>query len=367
MQTYKILFDRENKEMGLFAISQVFDPATQEMFVAMANEEIDVKLSTVDEEQRIVAGAVLIPNQKILRKDPNGGEPFYIMFDADTIKEIHEAYVTNGFQNNATIEHNGELVENVPFIETWIKEDEVHDKSLMYGIDKPIGTMFAKQKINNDENWEEYIKTGKVKGFSIEGKFGLEKINLKREYMDLTAIANAIKEGFASIKLSSEAPETPAEEVTVQLAQMKLSDGVTVLEAESFEAGKEVMIINEDGSKAPAPVGEHKLEDGSVLVITQEGIIDSIKAVEVEDEMPVEMENEAKFEQLIKSIVMQMSTEVAKQIETVKVELKKEIAEAKEIQVKLSASTKAKPETQVEKTYDQMTNLEKVKFNRGLI
>lgn len=377
MQTYKILFDRNNVETGVFAISLVNDPATQDLFVAMGNEEakdIEVKLATVSEEKRIIVGAVLIPNQKILRKDPNGGEPFNIMFEADTIKEIHEVYMSNGFQNNSTIEHDGKLVEDVTFTEVWIKEDEVHDKSLMYGLDNPIGTMFAMQKINNDEVWNTYVKTGKVKGFSIEGKFGLEKINLKREYMDGNEksfgekIAEAITKGFASLKLSNEPIADPVTDpVLVQLAQMKLSDGVTVLEAESFEAGKEVMIVNEDGTKAPAPVGEHTLEDGSVLVITQEGVIDSVKTVEMSEDIPVEMENEAKFEQLIKSIVMQMSTEVAKQIETVKVELKKEIAEAKEIQVKLSALTKAKPEAQVAKTYDQMTNLEKVKYNRGLI
>lgn len=392
MQTYKILFDRNNVETGVFAISLVNNPATQDLFIAMGNEdvkEIEIKLATVSEEKRIVVGAVLIPNQKILRKDPNGGEPFNIMFEADTIKEIHEVYMSNGFQNNSTIEHNGKLVEDVTFTEVWIKEDEVHDKSLIYGLDNPIGTMFAMQKINNDEVWNDYVKTGKVKGFSIEGKFGLEKINLKREYMDGNEksfgekIAEAITKGFASLKLSNEPPA--AEPVPVQLAQMKLSDGVTVLEAESFEAGKEVMIVNDDGTKAPAPVGEHTLEDGSVLVITQEGVIDSIKAVEVKDEMPVDMnafylemadatgalspevlskavkmlfedrfsweisqkKREAAMSELLPSMAVSMSTEVAKQIETVKVELKKEIAEAKEIQVKLSASTKPKPETQV--------------------
>jgi hypothetical protein len=354
MQTYKVILN-ENDESGIYAISLVDDPATKELFISLSAEQTDIQLATVNEEKRLVVGAVLIPNQLILRNDPDGGEPFNIMFEAETIKGIQEKFVKNGFQNNSTIEHDGQFIEDVTFIETWIKEDEVHDKSVLYGFKQPIGTLFAMQKINNDEVWNDYIKTGKVKGFSIDGtKFGLEKINLNNESMNLEAIANAIKEGFASIKLSSDEP-TP-EAVEVQLAQMKLSDGVTVLEAASFEAGQEVNIVAEDGTTTPAPVGEHELEDGSILIITEAGLIAEIRVKEMEAE-EVEMSNDAKFEALIKSIVMNLSSEVAKQMNDLKVELKAEITEAKEIQ--LSASTKAKPEVKDAKPFDGMTALEK--------
>ena len=359
MQTYKVILN-ENDESGIYAISLVDDPATKELFISLSAEQTDIQLATVNEEKRIVVGAVLIPNQLILRNDPDGGEPFNIMFEAETIKGIQEKFVKNGFQNNSTIEHDGKFIEDVTFIETWIKEDEVHDKSVMYGFKQPVGTLFAMQKINNDEVWNDYIKTGKVKGFSIDGtKFGLEKINLNNESMNLEAIANAIKEGFAAIKLSTDEPTQVAEEVAVQMAQVMLKDGVTILEAESFEAGSEVMIVAEDGTKTPAPIGEHELEDGSILVITEEGKIAEIKVMETETE-EVEMSNDAKFESLIKSIVMNLSTEMATQMNALKVELKAEIQEAKDIQ--LSASTKAKPEV---KSNQPLTNFEKFRnFNK---
>jgi hypothetical protein len=354
MQTYKVILN-ENDESGIYAISLVDDPATKELFISLSAEQTDIQLATANEEKRIVVGPVLIPNQLIMRNDPDGGEPFNIMFEAETIAEIHEKFIKNGFQNNSTIEHDGKFIEDVTFTETWIKEDEVHDKSLLYGFKQPIGTLFAMQKINNDEVWNDYIKTGKVKGFSIDGtKFGLEKINLNTNYMNLEAIANAIKEGFAAIKLSSDDP-TP-EVVDVKLAQMRLSDGVTVLEAASFEAGQEVVIVAEDGTTTPAPVGEHELEDGNVLIITEAGIIAEIRVKEMEAE-EVEMSNDAKFEALIKTIVMNLSSEVAKQMNDLKVELKAEISEAKEIQ--LSASTKAKPEVKESKPFEAMTALER--------
>ena len=355
MQTYKVILN-ENDESGIYAISLVDDPATKELFISLsAEKETEIQLATVNEEKRLVVGPVLIPNQLIMRNDPQGGNPFNITFDAETIKAIQEKFIKNGFQNNSTIEHDGKFIEDVTFIETWIKEDEVHDKSVLYGFNQPVGSLFAMQKINNDEVWNDYIKTGKVKGFSIDGtKFGLEKINLNNESMNLQAIADAIKEGFASVKLSNDEP-TP-EVVAVQLAQMKLNDGVTVLEAESFEAGKEVNIVAEDGTLTPAPVGEHELEDGSILVITEAGMIAEIKPA-ASPEAEMEMSNDAKFESLIKSIVMNLSSEVAKQINDLKVELKADITEAKEIQ--LSASTKAKPEVKDAKPFEGMTALEK--------
>lgn len=84
----------------------------------------------------------------------------------------------------------------------------------------------------------------------------------------------------------------------VKLAQMKLQDGVTVIEAESFEAGYSVGIVTEEGI-VPAPVGEHILEDGRVLVIEQEGVIKEIKDAQEEQpesEVEVEVEMEASEE-----------------------------------------------------------------------
>ena len=137
----------------------------------------------------------------------------------------------------------------------------------------------------------------------------------------------------------------------VSLAQMKLKDGVTILEAESFEAGQPVFIVAENGEKVPAPIGEHELEDGMILVITEEGVIAEIKEPIAEEETPevevnveAEMSKEDQVAEMLKSIVAAMSVEVAKQIESVKTELTAQIAEIKTAQVEVKASTKAKPE-----------------------
>jgi hypothetical protein len=339
MDTYKVMFNEEDNE-GVYAVSLVSDPAIGVQFITLSQQK-EIQLATINEEQRILLGAVLIPNQPIYRNQD--GHEFNIVFPAETIKQVQQNFSRQGYQNNSTIEHSGDNLDDVTFVETWIKEDEVHDKSVHYGFNEPVGTWFAAMKVNNEDIWNNYVKTGKVKGFSIDGVFDMERVNLKSEYMNINEIVNAIKDGFASIKLSNE-----TEQVEVAMATMMLKDGVTVLEAESFDAGVPVFIVAENGDKVPAPIGEHELEDGRVLVITEEGMIAEIKEVMVEEveveEAPIEMTSENQFAELVKSIVTSMSVEVAKQIESVRTELTAQIAEVKTSQVEVKASTKAKPE-----------------------
>jgi vacuolar-type H+-ATPase subunit I/STV1 len=79
----------------------------------------------------------------------------------------------------------------------------------------------------------------------------------------------------------------------IKLEQMLMGDGVTKIEADSFEAGKEVFVVTEDEQKIAVPVGEYELEDGRILVIVEEGIISEVKEKEEEVE---EVEEEVKEE-----------------------------------------------------------------------
>ena len=76
----------------------------------------------------------------------------------------------------------------------------------------------------------------------------------------------------------------------VKLETMKLMDGVTVIEAESFEPEMEVFVVTEDDQKIPVPVGEYEMEDGRILVVEVEGIVKEVKEKEEEVEEEVEVE-----------------------------------------------------------------------------
>ena len=141
----------------------------------------------------------------------------------------------------------------------------------------------------------------------------------------------------------------------VKLEQMKLMDGVTVLEADSFEAGNEVFIVTEDEQKIPLPVGEYEFEDGRMLIVVEEGMVSEVKEKEMEEpEVEVEVETEKKAEmetekptakKTIESVVKEtFFSEIEKlkeENETLRAELSK-LKEVKE-EVTLSSDEEVKP------------------------
>ena len=168
MKVYDVIITPEMLIKGVKAISLVEEPAIDSDFFALKSEEF-VELAEVDADKRILIGAVLIPDIPIIRK--GNPENYYIRFSKDTIEIAQEYFFLNGFQNQTTIEHIKEPVQGNTVIESWIKEDDKADKSTLYGLKVPIGSWLIKMKVNNEEIWKDYIKTGKVKGFSIEGFF----------------------------------------------------------------------------------------------------------------------------------------------------------------------------------------------------
>ena len=166
MRIVELILDEEQEESGIEAISIVESPAIESDFVALKTEEI--KLAEIDKEKRILLGALLIPNKPIYRKGSEGD--YYIFFSKDTISKASQMYLRNGYQNNSTLEHEKDL-KGLTLVESWIVVDEVQDKSRKYGLNVPLGTWMGAVKVNNEEIWNEYVKTNKVKGFSIEGYF----------------------------------------------------------------------------------------------------------------------------------------------------------------------------------------------------
>lgn len=148
--------------------------------------------------------------------------------------------------------------------------------------------------------------------------------------------------------------------INVELEQVKLIDGQTVIEAETFEAGKDVFVVTEEGN-VPVPSGNYELETGQILVVEQDGVIKEIleaeavaEAEEAEENPNPEEAVEAKdkekmsdkpvrrtIESIVKETVFSRVEELSKENETLKAELstiKKELEEEKA--VKLSATEK---------------------------
>ena len=118
----------------------------------------------------------------------------------------------------------------------------------------------------------------------------------------------------------------------VKLAQMKLKDGVTVLEADAFEMDNAVFIVNGE-ERIPVPVGEYELEDGMILVVSVEGIIAEIKEAVVEAPEAPEAEVEVEVEaQAAVATPKRIVESVSKEMFFAEIEkLRTEIAELKSV------------------------------------
>jgi hypothetical protein len=175
MNLIELIIDEKDDLSGVDAISVVQNPAIESNFVALKSEEI--KLAQVNAEKRILMGAVLIPEKPIFRR--NGEDEYYIYFSKDTVNKASQLFFKNGNQNNWTLEH-GKEIQGLTVVESWIVEDTQKDKSAIYNLSVPVGTWMASVKVEDDNIWNDFVKTGKVKGFSLEGYFA-DKLETKKE------------------------------------------------------------------------------------------------------------------------------------------------------------------------------------------
>ena len=301
MKTFNAKFKKGGK--GVFAISLVKTPATEETFIAMSKQEELIKMAKVNEEQRIVMGLVLQPQQLILREDPTTGEQFNIVFSADTIKELSHNFFKSGFQLNSKLEHNSPI-KDVTFVESWIVENSDIDKSANFGMNFPKGSWMATMKIDNDDIWNNYVKTGEVEGFSVDAMVDLEEINLKSEVKmsENKSIITMLKEIISGA-------EKVEETVEVALGSAKSGELDIQFEGDSLEVGTPVFVMNEE-EKVALPDGSYQLDDAGTIEV-KDGSVESMGEAEAEEAKPEEEKVEAKEEDVKEEEEVKAEEEVA--------------------------------------------------------
>ena len=149
----------------------------------------------------------------------------------------------------------------------------------------------------------------------------------------------------------------------IKLEQRKLEDGVTIIEADAFEAEAEVVIITEDEQRIPLPIGEYKMEDGMILVVAEEGIIAEIKEEAAEEEV-IEEEAEKEYEEKEEEMATEEAKPVKKVVESVSKEtyfseieaLKKENEQLKS-QIEKLSKVEEVTEKVVEEVVEEKTEL----------
>jgi len=192
----ELVIDEDSQELAIDAISLVSAPAIEQDFVFFGKEKNNLTFAKVDEEKRMLVSPALIPNKQIFRYDPNTDSEYYVYFSPETVRKASELYLKNNNHHKATHEHN-ERVSGVLTVESWIIEDTKKDKSTLYGFSLPKGTWMVKMRIDNQDLWNK-IKSGELKGLSIEGYFTDKMEKMGEQQPTTEEILSALNEMIQS-------------------------------------------------------------------------------------------------------------------------------------------------------------------------
>ena len=184
----------------------VESPAIESDFVALSKEDEEkVQVFLESEERHMVYGAALIPNKDIYRN--NGEQEFYINFTEESIVKMSQDFMKNYRQNEVTLDHE-EMANDITIVESWLVEDPYKDKANALGINVPKGTWMIGMKVNQIDVWDR-VKSGELKGFSVESMISLEEFSKNdnnmidtNESMFWDKMKNVLKEIFTSMSMA---------------------------------------------------------------------------------------------------------------------------------------------------------------------
>ena len=315
---YNVVLKDDSQGVGF--ISLVDEPAIQVNWIKLAKQE--VMTFKADTEKQMLYGPFLIPNKLIYRFDEKSGAEYYVRFSDTEIEKIAMKFNEDLNSKNINFQHTDKKVE--AFVSTnWII-DGGKDKSQNFGFDLPKGTWFGGVKIKDSEFWKNQVKSEEVKGFSVEILADLE-LQLKSQKINNDKMKKEIK-----------------------LASAKLIGGTEVYYDGEFGMG--TAIFTDEAMTTPAPEGEHTLEDGTVITLTDGKVTEiEIPAITEEAQADTPATPQALTAQEVSSMIDARFQELMNEISALKENLGKKEDEftkyRKDIEVKFSTT----PAKEVEK------------------
>ena len=266
----------DNIDCGIYKISLVDLPAVESDFVYFNKQDKVMKFNIENEEQRMVTGVIMRANFNIYRYDEEFGE-YYIKYSPETIKIMAEKMMSDGTFNNINIMHmDGTDVEGVNMVELFIKDTEKGINPANFD-DIENGSLFATYKINNDVIWDE-IKNGTFRGFSLEGIFDIDKVELRKHNNNYNSFLNTMTRLFNRFLKSF-----------VKCGSVETDKGTLYWVGEAdLQIGDELFYNTENEEAVKVEDGEYTLEDGTVIVV-KEGLVSEIREKDGEQEGELDM------------------------------------------------------------------------------
>ena len=285
----------EELEQGIDATALVENPAIQRNWMAF-KEHKDFNFKTHNEDKRILAGALMVADFPMYRN--MNGKEFFVKFSSETIEQLADRMVLNNKLTAFNFEHDSKKeLADMHIQQFFIINTELGVNTPIGFEELPNGSLFAFVKVNNEQVWNDYVKTGIVKGFSIEGNFATKEEFSEQTFLnEFQTIINMTDKKVATSKLDElvakakslfsedvKVEEKVEKEEEVKMAEAMLTDGTKVMYEGELAEG--TIVLLEDGSAAPD--GEHTFEDGTVISI-EGGQVVAVAKPMTEQEMAIQ-------------------------------------------------------------------------------
>jgi hypothetical protein len=283
----------EELEQGIDATALVENPAIQRNWMAF-KEHKSYEFKTHNEDKRILAGALMVADFPMYRN--MNGKEFFVKFSSKTIEQLADRMVLNNKLTAFNFEHDAKKeLADMHIQQFFIINTELGVNTPIGFEELPNGSLFAFVKVNNEQVWNDYVKTGIVKGFSIEGNFATKEEFSEQTFLnEFQTIINMTDKKVATSKLdelvakakslfSEDVKVEEKKEEEVKMAEAMLTDGTKVMYEGELAEG--TIVLLEDGTAAPD--GEHTFEDGTVISI-EGGQVVAVAKPMTEQEMAIQ-------------------------------------------------------------------------------
>ena len=278
---YRVLVDDERD--GMVRVSLVDDPAVMSDFVAFGRQEPQ-RFAVENEDKRLAFGVVARADFPIFRNDPVNGD-HYVIFPADTIREMAQKYLTEGRADRVDIMHDGDDVGGVHLVQ-WFLKDSAKGVAPAGFDDIADGSLFAEYHVEDDAIWQQ-IKDGTFKGFSMEVFYTLTPEG------DTQAVEEAVADldGMFERIIAALTPKSnmnkknllrKLRQMVAEFASVTTDKGILAWDGdEDLKAGDRVWIEDADGERTEAADGDYTTADGKVIVVA-DGAVAEIRDAEAE-------------------------------------------------------------------------------------
>ena len=286
----------DGDDTGMYCISLVEYPAVLRDFQKLSAQERQERERTrqlyaiTDEEKQLVRGVVMRADFPIYRRD---NLEYYIIYKADTIRQMAEKYLADNLQNQVNLDHTpGAYVEGVQMVQWYLKDTAAGINPEGFE-DCADGSLFAEFHVTDPTIWEA-VKAGTYKGFSLEGYFALTP---EDDQQEVERIVEETRGLFSQLSKNFNMSIAKFKALFAKLVKMRTTttdQGVIAWDGDDdLAVGTEVFVEDEEGNRTPAPDGVYTLTDGTAVTVA-DGKVAEIVAPEAE--APVEEPAEAPAE-----------------------------------------------------------------------